>query len=102
MKKECLSNKKILLADRNPLFAQISESACTQNEGDFSVCVNDDLKTIMSPNHKWKGQNVLYSDGSVTFVKVRRINNDDIYMLKGIDVYVGREKPCKGDTFLVP
>jgi len=42
-----------------------------------------------SRNHRGRGQNVLYSDGSVRFIKIRLVANDDIFALS--------DGMCRGD-----
>ena len=51
------------------------------------------------------GQNVLYPDFSVRFVRNPNvgIDNDDIYRLIGVQEYTGRERPTlRSDAFLIP
>jgi hypothetical protein len=51
------------------------------------------------------GQNVLYADFSVRFVRNPNvgIENDDIYRLIGVQEYTGRERPTlRSDAFLIP
>ena len=51
------------------------------------------------------GQNVLFSNFSVRFVRNPNVgvDNDDIYRLIGVQEYTGRERPVlRSDAFLVP
>jgi len=51
------------------------------------------------------GQNVLYGNVSVRFVKNPNagVDNDDIYRLIGVEEYTGRERPMlRSDAFLIP
>ncbi len=101
------SRNSLLLADRNPLFENIcscyNQSDRTGIEG-FQIRLDPRLLAQMSNNHRGRGQNVLYRDGSALFMVDRQIADDDIYTLKGILLYRGSEIPCMDgmDTFLVP
>jgi prepilin-type processing-associated H-X9-DG protein len=93
--------RKVLMADLNPLFEQLP--------GDYSEPFKleppIDLLIHNSTNHKRRGQNVLFGDGSVEFVKVRSIGvaEDDIFTLQDTDTYKGVEVPsCETDAFLAP
>jgi len=51
------------------------------------------------------GQNVLRANGSVLFFRSPRIGgaDDDIYRIRGVDLYDGSERPSsRSDVFLVP
>ncbi len=96
-----LKCSKVLMADLSPLFEDLS--------GDFGkplrVQLNKRLQTINSANHKRKGQNVLFGDGHVKYLKKRYIDvsMDDIFTLQNTDVYRGNEVPsCTTDFFLAP
>jgi hypothetical protein len=93
--------RKVLMADLNPLFEQLPD--------DFSkplkLAPNIDLLTFNSINHKRRGQNVLFSDGSIEFVKDRSVGvaEDDIFTLQDTSIYEGVEVPsCEADAFLAP
>jgi len=93
--------RKVLMADLNPLFERLP--------GDYSKPFKleppIDLLILNSTNHNRRGQNVLFGDGSVKFVKVRRIGvaEDDIFTLQDTDIYKGVEVPfCEADAFLAP
>jgi len=93
--------QKVLAADSNPLFEQLPN--------DYSKPLNRepniDLLTLNSSNHKSKGQNVLFYDGSTEFAKSRQIGDsaDDIYTLQDTDTYKGVEVPSREtDAFLAP
>ena len=69
------------------------------------IQLNKDLLHLNSNNHNRRGQNILFCDGSVSFVKTRRIgiSEDDIFTLWNTDVYQGVEVPsCETDAFLAP
>ena len=93
--------RKVLMADWNPLFEQLPE--------DFSrglqLQLNRKLLTLNSINHNRRGQNVMFGDGHVRFLKTRfiGITKDDIFTLQDTDVYQGCEVPsCEADSFLAP
>jgi len=93
--------RKVIMADMNPLFERIPEDFGKK----FHVRCNERLMTRNSSNHHGLGQSILFSDGSVEFVKGRRVGiaADDIYTLRGTSVYRGVEVPsCQTDTFLAP
>ncbi len=89
----------IFMSDLNPVF---------ESSGPPALSVVDEelikrLRNRLSSNHGGKGQNILRSDGSVEYIKVRVILGDDIYTIKGIRTYERREIPCDPkDTFLAP
>jgi hypothetical protein len=98
---ESPGEKKVLIADMNPLFEKLPD--------DFSkplkLQLNKDLLNLNSINHNRRGQNVMFCDGSATFVKVRNIDTseDDIFTLQNTNTYEGTEMPsCETDAFLAP
>ena len=93
--------RKVLMADLSPLFEDLPDDFGKP----FSLQLDRRLVTVNSVNHKRKGQNVLFGDGSVRFLKTRFIgvSNDDVYTLQNTDVYHGYEVPaCSTDFFLAP
>jgi hypothetical protein len=93
--------RRLIISDMNPLFENLP--------ADFSkplkVELDDRLLNLNSINHQRKGQNVLFSDKTVKFVKTRRVDvgNDDIFTLRGKRFYEGYEIPaCETDNFLAP
>jgi hypothetical protein len=93
--------RKVLMADRNPLFEKLPKKFSRQ----FRLQLNRKLLTLNSINHNRRGQNVLSGDGHVEFLKTRfiGISEDDIYTLKDTDIYQGCEVPsCETDFFLAP
>jgi hypothetical protein len=85
----------------NPLF----ESLPSDFGQPLKLRLDARLLKVNSVNHKRKGQNVLFSDGSVKFVKTRLVgaNNDDIFTLRDTQLYQGCEVPtCDTDDFLAP
>ncbi len=98
-----LTGRKPIIADLNPIF----ENANIPNNllGKFSVVVNDKLLNSNSSNHAGRGQNVLFSDGCVNFLKNRHagVSMDDIFTLQNTRRYRGVELPaCESDAFLAP
>ena len=94
-------SQKALMADLNPLFEKLPESY----SGALKLRLNKDLLTLNSINHGRRGQNVLFCDGNVRFVKVRNIGitGDDIFTIKDTEVYQGVELPSSdSDAFLAP
>jgi len=93
-----------LMADWNPIFENLpQECPCG-----IKVRLNNKLLTINSANHNGRGQNTLFGDGTVKFIKQRHIGTtaDDIFTLEdmrqGSEV-TGCEVPsCETDAFLAP
>ena len=96
----------VLMGDCNPLFERVFEKydpTQTCNDEFDRILLDQRMKEVMSANHRGKGQNVLVSAGAAEFNKNRVYFNDDIYTVKGINVYAGCEVPCdENDTFLIP
>jgi hypothetical protein len=91
--------RNVIMADWNPLFEQLPEDFSKQ----LSIKLNKTLLTVNSINHNRHGQNVLFGDGRVEFIKTRFIGADDIFTLQDTDVYHGDEVPsCETDYFLAP
>jgi len=93
--------RKVLMADRNPIFEQLPEDF----SGEFQLHLSRESLTLNSNNHNRRGQNILFGDGSVEFLKTRfiGISKDDIYTLQDTDIYQGCEVPsCETDFFLAP
>lgn len=97
--------RRIIAADLNPVFQQVSYQVSayhTLNEFE-RVLLNEQMRQVMSSNHRKKGQNVLACDGSTEFLTTRIMNGDDFFTVNGIDVYTGKESPCDpDDDFLAP
>lgn len=90
--------RNVIMADWNPLFEQLPDYSKQLN-----VRLNKQLLSLNSINHKRRGQNVLFGDGRVEFLKTRLIGTDDIFTLQDTDVYQGYEAPsCGTDFFLAP
>jgi len=93
--------RKVLMADLSPLFENLPDDFGKP----FKLHLDRRLVTINTVNHKRKGQNVLFGDGHVKFLKTRFIgvSNDDVFTLQNTDVYHGYEVPaCETDVFLAP
>ncbi|MBE0536821.1 MAG: hypothetical protein IH624_14235 [Phycisphaerae bacterium] len=87
-----------ILVDMSPVF----KSFCTQSQSG-PVELDDELLKSLSNNHGRRGQNILSTDGSVQFVRMRLVGNDDIFTIRGVTVYYGNELPVDpGDIFLAP
>lgn len=88
-----------VLADKNPLFI-VRTGQVTQDRD----------RPAVSPSrmHKERGQNVLTSNGRVTWrlrpvIGEREQSTDNIWVVRGIERYQGNETPRQpGDSFLVP
>ena len=90
--------RNVIMADWNPLFEKLPDYSKQLN-----VRLNKQLLSLNSINHKRRGQNVLFGDGRVEFLKTRLIGTDDIFTLQDTDVYQGCEAPsCETDFFLAP
>ncbi len=101
MDKRMTNPKKIILADLNPVFEQIFAQNHTPEK--IKIQVTDEMLNWLSRNHNQKGQNLLFRDGHVDFLKTRILYGDDIYTLKNATIYNGTEVPqTSDDTFLAP
>lgn len=93
--------RKVLMSDLNPLFERLPRNYSKP----FKIRLNKDLLSLNSINHNRLGQNILFGDSSVKFVKTRHIGiaEDDIFTLKDTQIYEGYEVPsCETDAFLAP
>jgi hypothetical protein len=88
-----LMQKRVLLADRNPLSEMLPSDLSDLPE--LQLC--EKLITSNSRNHRARGQNALLYDGSVEFARARRtsISDDDIYLVRGMSCGT----PIRGDEF---
>jgi hypothetical protein len=94
-----LQCRKVVMADWNPLFEALPKDYSEP----FQLRLTKNLLTVNSINHKRRGQNVLFGDGRVEFLKTRLIGTDDIFTLQDTDIYQGCEVPaCETDFFLAP
>lgn len=97
-------SRRILISDLSPLFENLPQNYSKP----FKLELDQKLLTRNSINHNRHGQNVLFGDGRVKFIKKRYtdISNDDIFTLQGMCVggkVQGCETPsCETDTFLAP
>jgi len=92
---------EVLIADLNPLFERLP----AHYSDSFVLKPSKDLLARNSMNHRRSGQNVLFCNGSVKFIRTRRpgIARDDIFTLKDTSVYKGCEVPSsETDAFLAP
>ncbi len=86
------ARRMAILADATPVFAG----------GKFHP---DQLNNTVSKNHPDGGHNVLYLDIHVEWTNDCRVgvSGDNIWLVKGISRYSGKEKPASTtDTFLLP
>lgn len=93
--------RKVLMADLSPLFEKLPDDYTKS----LRLRLDKKLLTINSNNHKRRGQNVLFGDGRVEFLKTRHtgISKDDIFTLQDTDIYQGCEVPSREtDFFLAP
>ena len=91
--------RNVIMADWNPLFEELPDNFSEQ----LSLRLNKKLLSLNSINHNRRGQNVLFGDGRVEFLKTRFIGTDDIFTLQDTDFYQGCEAPsCETDFFLAP
>ena len=94
-----LCTRKPIMADRNPLFEELPNDYSQS----FLLELTKELLVLNSMNHNRRGQNVLFGDGRVEYLKSRLINTDDIFTLQDTDFYTGSEIPsCETDHFLAP
>jgi hypothetical protein len=95
-----------LMADINPLFEGCSEikNADGLAKSEFEpITLSKKLLAINSPSHRGRGQNIMFSDGTVEFTSQRVFGDDDIFTVRDQQVYRGTESPsCETDVFLVP
>ena len=93
--------RKVLMSDLSPLFEELPSDYSES----FHLRLNKDTLTKNSINHRRRGQNVMFGDGRVEFIKTRLTNllEDDIFTLRDTDIYQGCELPsCENDFFLAP
>jgi len=93
-------SRQVIIADMSPIFANVSAS-----EKAVIINISDALLKQNSPNHGGRGQNVLFCDGSVVFVKGRTVDVslDDIFTIQNTQTYQGVELPAsEADAFLAP
>ncbi|MGB8226641.1 MAG: hypothetical protein WCE45_07260 [Sedimentisphaerales bacterium] len=94
-----------LMSDTNPIFENCLKDPYSFSKPEFNpVKLNEKLLKINSSSHRGKGQNIMFSDGTVKFTSQRTLGqNDDIFTVKDLDTYRGTETPSsETDTFLVP
>jgi len=98
---ERLLCRKAVMADLSPLFEKLPDYYSES----LRLSLDKKLLTINSINHKRRGQNVLFGDGRVEFLKTRHssISRDDVFTLQNTDIYQGWEVPSyASDAFLAP
>ena len=88
--------RRVFISDLNPMFEVIPSPSER-----LLIKISDKN----SPNHSGRGQNVLFCDGSVQFIKTRYadVSLDDIFTLQNTQTYEGTELPANDkDAFLAP
>lgn len=104
MTKGSMFGREPLMADLNPIFENLPQKCLCE----VRLRLNDKLLTINSINHNGRGQNVLFGDGAVRFIKDRHIGTaaDDIFTLqemgRGFEVKGCEVPSCETDAFLAP
>ena len=99
--REKMAGQHPLIADLNPLFEVLPHNY----NNPLNLKLTKDLLEANSINHRRRGQNILFCDGSARFVRKRVIGiiQDDIFTLRDTHVYKGDELPsCETDAFLAP
>lgn len=99
--KESALSPRILMSDSNPIFEKLPEDFSKP----FKLQPTRNSLTSNSINHNCRGQNVLFCDGSIKFVKTRHtgLSEDDIFTLQNTQIYQGCEVPFREtDIFLAP
>ena len=93
-------SREAIAADKNPIFAGFD----SRLQHVVSVPADSALRKVNSRNHGSKGQVVLFSDGSIVFMKDRFYGpqQDDIFTIKKAIEYYGVETPEEDDTFIAP
>lgn len=102
--KRDLSGRKVMMADLNPLLEELP----TDYSRPLRLRVCEEMLKSNSYNHNRRGQNVMFSDGSIVFARARYVGEqqDDIFTLRDMSCgseVKGCERPsCVTDTFLAP
>jgi hypothetical protein len=101
---KCMTSGEPLMADSNPIFENLPERLSYE----IKLRLNNKLLSINSINHNGRGQNILFGDGAVRFIKDRHIGiaADDIFTLqdmgRGFEVKGCEVPSCETDAFLAP
>jgi prepilin-type processing-associated H-X9-DG protein len=96
--------RRVLLADLNPL----AEALPQNSSAPLNIELCDALLKSNSMNHRARGQNVLFCDGSVEFDRTRHTttSDDDIYTSQAMSCgckLTGNERPTsESDNFVAP
>ncbi|HAL45700.1 MAG: hypothetical protein A2Y12_03860 [Planctomycetes bacterium GWF2_42_9] len=99
------SSSTLLMSDANPIFESCVTLPKNVSRAEFDpVKLNEKLLRANSSSHRGRGQNLMFSNGTIKFTSQRVLNeNDDIFTVKGRDTYQGTETPAGDqDVFLVP
>ncbi|UCG48920.1 MAG: hypothetical protein JSU94_03885 [Phycisphaerales bacterium] len=102
--KNCMTAGQPLMADRSPIFEDLPSDLSRE----IKLRLDEKLLTVNSRNHAGRGQNIVFGDGHVKFVKIRVLGpeQDDIFTLRmmstGFEIK-GCERPdCDTDFFFAP
>ncbi len=102
---EQATGDSVLMADMNPL----AERFPSDHSKPLEIRLDEDILHRNSINHGGDGQNVLFNDGSVRFMRGRLVGAkvlDDIFVLQSTTLGTllnGCELPtCNSDAFLAP
>lgn len=88
-----------VLADKNPLFM----IPAPQPGQVIHFVFRNDLPANSPSSLHGVGQNILRADGRVGFLQQPILpNGDNIWLVNGVESYVGKESPQPGDSHLVP
>jgi hypothetical protein len=96
-----IRGNNVLIVDVNPVFENLPNDFSKK----LNVQLSDEMLKANSVNHHGKGQNVLLSDGSISFKQSRLVGtaDDDIFTVKNQTTYHGNETPgSASDEFLAP
>ncbi len=77
-----------IMVDVSPIFQDLRASL-----SNGPVELDDQMRKCLSTNHGCSGQNILSTDGSVRFIRVRLLGNDDIFTIDNVNTYYGHEAP---------
>lgn len=96
--------RRVIISDLSPVF---EKALLSPSNEPLNVNLTEELLKRNSSNHAGRGQNVLFCDGSVKFIRQRYVDisldKDDIFTIRDTRTYKGTELPSSdSDTFLAP
>jgi hypothetical protein len=98
------TTRKVLIADLSPLFENLPRDYSKP----LKIQLDKSLLLLNSINHSRRGQNIMFCDGSIEFVKTRQVGIalDDIFtlreMFEGCEIRGCEVPSCETDAFLAP